>query len=486
MADPNDKYAFSHSESEGEEGVLNPEAEALLDRSTILLNEIESFQKSLRRANIERTVELRLFVNQVKSEHRCLQGLAIEPPDSTNSRHGVHASNLPYLEAVWMYAKSTTGITALCKTFSYTEPEPSGRRGNKKKKSNVTVDIVAQNGLQWIKVSLLTPRRLLFEIAKAGWEESAEFSDEDPEDRDAALATGSTSLSQLADNLLLAASQTRIQYLHPAITFVLPNLPPSTAEVRSFLTSLQEKGITISTPSGTLPATLGSLIDSISSPLARRALPLSNTLNIDTTILLALISDISHHASVPKEPRFHHAILRQLEMEAERGMIKDHLLPVLAGRKLFCSQSARDRFDEIVEIVATPTERARAELLFPPPSPAPAAPPRELAEKFQELSVHPVMEIFLPIETVPDHVATANDPPGFLRIAGKLSAVNRGAFITGWAHGVTTVTSNRAVAKMVEAACSGEGNEDVVGPDVYVVESARSLVGKAKRIIDDI
>jgi hypothetical protein len=402
--------------------------------------------------------------------------LSLEPADSTKSRHGVHASNLPYLEAVWAHAKATTGITALCKTFSFTEPEL--RRSNKKKKSNVTVDIVAQNGLQWIKVSLLTPRRLLFEIAKAGWEE-----DSDSDSEDAALATGSTYLSQLADNLLLAASQTRIQYLHPAITFVLPNLSPSTPEVSAFLASLQGKGITISTPSGTLPASsVEHLISSLDSTLSRRALPLSSSLNLDTTILLALISDISHHASVPKEPRFHPAILRQLEMEAERGMIVSHLLPVLRGRKLFCAKSARDRFDEIVDIVASPSECARAELLFPR-SPVP---PEELAEQFAKLSVHPVGEILLPVETVPDHIAGPEDPPGFERVAGKLSAVNRGAFMTGWKRGVTTVTSNRAVAKMVAAACEGkEEGQDVVGPDVYVVESARSLVGKAKRIGDE-
>jgi hypothetical protein len=88
MADPNDQYSFS---SDGEsEDALNPEAEALLDRSTILLTEIESFQKSLRRAGHERTVELRLFLNQVKSEHRCLQGVSIPEPTAhmmLNLRH---------------------------------------------------------------------------------------------------------------------------------------------------------------------------------------------------------------------------------------------------------------------------------------------------------------------------------------------------------------------------------------------------------------
>ncbi|KAF8533408.1 hypothetical protein BDD12DRAFT_761254 [Trichophaea hybrida] len=483
-SDPNDKYAFSDDNSESSI-LLNPAAEALLDRSTALLEEVESFQRSLRHTGLEKTVELRLFLNQVKSEHRCLQGLTLECPDSTKSRHGVHASNLPYLEAVWGHAKKTMGITALCKSFSYAEPGVQNTRG-KKKKLSVTVDIVAQNGLQWIKVSLLTPRRLLFELAKAGWEEAADFSDNEdaPSSLDPAttLATSSTSLSNLADNLLIAARQTRVQYLHPTITFILPHLPPTTPEVTTFLTSLQAKGITISTPTTLLPAPgIEDLVSTLTSPLSRRAIPLSSPLNIDTTILLALISDISHHVSVEVEPRMHPAILRQLDMEKERPMLPGHLLPVLEGRDMICCVSARERFEEIVDIVASDTERERAQLLLSYPSSSSNITPEDRIKRLQELSTHPCSTLKLPIVTVPDHTLTSTDPPEFRQVSGKLSSVNRGAFMTGWARGVTTVTSNRAVAKMVEAACSGG---EVVGPDVFVVESARSLVGKGKTICD--
>jgi hypothetical protein len=74
--DPNDKYAFSDDGSDDGSISLNPAAEALLDRSTALLEEIESFQRSLRRSGLEKSVELRLFLSQVKSEHRCLQGVS--------------------------------------------------------------------------------------------------------------------------------------------------------------------------------------------------------------------------------------------------------------------------------------------------------------------------------------------------------------------------------------------------------------------------
>lgn len=81
--DQNDVYAFSS----GDEGPddpndqLNPAAEALLTRCNALLGEVESFQRSLRRAKVERTVELRLFMNQVKAEQRAIQGVcnAVRP-----------------------------------------------------------------------------------------------------------------------------------------------------------------------------------------------------------------------------------------------------------------------------------------------------------------------------------------------------------------------------------------------------------------------
>lgn len=73
-------------------------------------------------------------------------------PISSEVRHTLRSSNLSYLETVWFAAKSTTGIKGLTKSFTITEPgtaiEEGGRRG-KPKKSSVSVDVVAQNGLQW-------------------------------------------------------------------------------------------------------------------------------------------------------------------------------------------------------------------------------------------------------------------------------------------------------------------------------------------------
>lgn len=54
-------------------GPLNPEAEDLVDRCTLLLDEVEAFQRSLRRNKLEKGVELRHFQGSVKNELRGLQ-----------------------------------------------------------------------------------------------------------------------------------------------------------------------------------------------------------------------------------------------------------------------------------------------------------------------------------------------------------------------------------------------------------------------------
>ncbi len=43
------------------------------------------------------------------------------------------------------------------------------------------VDIVTQNGEEWIKISTVTETRLLFEKAKAGWEDADSSSESDSE-----------------------------------------------------------------------------------------------------------------------------------------------------------------------------------------------------------------------------------------------------------------------------------------------------------------
>ncbi|RPB09255.1 hypothetical protein P167DRAFT_608064 [Morchella conica CCBAS932] len=524
---PIHNFDFAGDSSDDEDGVeggpLNPEAEDLVDRCSELLDEVEAFQKSLRRNKLEKGVELRHFQTAVKSELRGLQSLTFEAPTSSKIRHSLRSSNLSYLETVWLAAKSTTGIKGLTKSFTITEPGEllgdSEKRG-RRKKSSVSVDVVAQNGLQWIKVSTITNSRVLHEIAKAGWEESTSPYDSESETEDTPghdqeentqLATSSLSLIKMSKLMHKAAEQTRIQYLHPTVLFFLPNIhpSPSTPEIDTFLSALLATGARIQCgPDLDLISpkpSLETMLQSLELTESRRYENFSDVLNIDCTILLALISDISN-ATVAVEPRFHPAILRQLEFEKELALLPNLLWPALRGRRMVCTNTARERFEEIVEIIGSENEKLRAELIldtrrknkrgqsagkdqyyYDEDHMEPAKPqesPASRLKRFQEVSIHTVPEdILFPIVTLPEWESEellehSEEKECMTRVSKKLSQVNRSVFMMGWEKGYTTVTSNRTVAKLIE----GQVGDGEKGPDLFVLDTARSLVGKAKRI----
>ena len=154
---------------------------------------------------------------------------------------------------------------------------------------------------------------------------------------------------------------------------------------------------------------------------------------------------------------------------------------------------------EIVKSIGTAEERARTELLLGSGSP-------EIArQKLQELSHYAIPASFLiPIRIVNANIDLERLDPLKKAVAKQLTAINQSVFLYGWLQGWTTVSSNKTVAKVIEgvvgaemekeeAEIEGAGNgqldgtmdgsgekEGLVGPEIWLCETARSLVGKEK------
>jgi hypothetical protein len=71
------------------------------------------------------------------------------------------------------------------------------------------VDIVARNELEWVKVSTITERRVLFDLAKSGWVDGDTSDDEVYSDSDGLL--------KVAVNLVKVAKTVRVRYRNPAV-----------------------------------------------------------------------------------------------------------------------------------------------------------------------------------------------------------------------------------------------------------------------------
>jgi hypothetical protein len=223
-----------------------PTASDLLQRCQTLLNELETFKEYLKSRKQDHQVEIAHFRNTVKSELRTLQRLtsaqtsASKPASEdsenedaekqTTTQHTVNSSNLPFLENVWGVVKNNTGLQAMQKRFYWQE---KGMRRGQKKQNSALVDVVAGDGLEWFKVSLLTNNRLLFDKAKLGWEDaSSSEEEEDSEDEGKKEEFGSKKedddndvpLVKMTKDLVRAAKEVKIRTNSPTITLVLPKL----------------------------------------------------------------------------------------------------------------------------------------------------------------------------------------------------------------------------------------------------------------------
>jgi len=261
-----------------------PTAADLLQRCQTLLSELETFKEYLKSRKQDHQVEIAHFRNTVKSELRTLQRLtsaqeaSAQPPTTSKptgsvsededgdagqdadekqqtTQHTVNSSNLPFLENVWGVVKNNTGLQAMQKRFYWQE---KGMKRGQKKQNSALVDVVAGDGLQWFKVSLLTNNRLLFDKAKLGWEDasSSEDEDEDEDSDDEAepkqefgskkdeADDNDVPLVKMTKDLVRAAREVKIRTRSPRITLVLPKLREGeVVEIDRILDQLRSLGV---------------------------------------------------------------------------------------------------------------------------------------------------------------------------------------------------------------------------------------------------
>lgn len=381
------------------------------------------------------------------------------------------------------------------------------------------MDVIAQDGKQWIKVSTITETRLLFEVAKAGWEgggsSASDSDDEDgtlvnglahtgiedeivPNGRRSPIPDGSRTddrveIVRQAYDLQKASLAHKVHYKHPTIHFILPKISPTPSpEIARILDTIRSTGASIHLgPTTTSSSNIATTFQQLAPDHFSNLTP---TLNIDCTILLALVSDLSHYATRP-EPWFHRAIARQIELEKREQLLPSTLWPAMTGKTLVCTQEAARRMREIVEGIGTADEKRRTELLLSVQSSVSAAEQEERRTEFQDLSTYTIPSNWhIPIHIIPFDPTTSPDttlqtdpatpllqklPPVAKKLEESLSLINQSVFFYGWMTGYTTLSSNRTVAKQIEEVVEGEEGE-VEGPRVWICGTARSLVGREK------
>ncbi|EXJ84473.1 hypothetical protein A1O3_05141 [Capronia epimyces CBS 606.96] len=526
--------------------------DCLQRRALTLLDELEAYHACLRSRNIFQEVELRVFKRGVESEVKSLERikqtvafsggdghnpdhLRAREDEATPQLHALRSSNLPFYEAVWGIAKSSQGVTALSKRI-YARPkgritqdmEHNNQAQNNEPleikrlaKKGVLVDVIAENGLEWIKISTVTERRLLFEMAKEGWESYTNSSDEDGmDDNDIGEAgrIGKLELVRVAEDLRLASHGVRVQFQHPHIRFVLPNVREGVLpDVDAFIADLRATGAVVQCGMTAQPRENMKVDIDFDRLLPAPVTPyLTDTINIDCTILLALISDISHlprqHLTrIFADNTYNKAILRQINTEELSPLVPTEIYPILSGRSLECTAQAALRMREIAQCMGTSSERIRADLILGE-GVYKGQSASKLRQAWSEHTTHAVpSEIRFPIKIVDfnaqellsssSRILSRSEDSGLFpsSIADRatqimgMSPINVSVFLYGWARRIVTLTSNRVAAtgllrtineildQSEHDELDGDGADtSFIGPQIYICKTARSLLGKVR------
>lgn len=361
---------------------------------------------------------------------------------------------------------------------------------------------VVDRGATWLDVRWISADRLARQMADSGWS-WGEYArgDEVPADEweDAPFV-------RQVRRAVAAARLNRHEYRIPRVRLLLPNLARGASEdIDVLLEQLAriDPGVEVAVEDAASPLLTGAtppppLDETVRSLVGSDLQVLTPTLNLEHTVLVDLISDLTHLHLDPQpwQSRTTRAQIEEENAHAD-GIMAPLLYPLLHGRRLVCTHEAAEHFHEMLTTVGTPTERARGRLLVPFYEPERSEPHAALRTRFNALSERPLPDgVQFPVEIL-SSADERWDVDGVARLveAGRLPAValdiaRRGllkssklsTYMHGWLAGVVTVTSNKEIrAHMRTWVEAGRRSDDERGPQLYCVEVTRNLLAKSAK-----
>lgn len=390
----------------------------------------------------------------------------------------------------WDAIKRTHGLMAFRRRFS----------GNSAK-LGTTIDAVVENGTEWVKVSVVTEKKLIYQMAQEGWNPDDSTDDESDASDDENTGIG---IVKTASQLVKAARAHRCNTRIPRVRLVLPNLAEGRIEaIDKLLNRIRCMGVS-KRQEGDVEIHVGcSNSEFLETPIPPLEITFANmfrdtnldrltpTVNLELTILLSLASDIAHAVVEPKE-WYSMQTLSHLEDEKHApGERLQVVYSALRGRRLECTYEVAREFCNIVDDLGTETTKARAAIMFgwkniqeglqvlrhaqdkclngrgddttTIGAPAARAEPENQLDEWRKLSIYPVPDdLRFPILVIGEDVFDDKEYPKLIE-AGRLSPAagkvwekldrpyNRSCHLWGWMQDITTVSANSLNTRLVDA-----------------------------------
>ncbi|KAK3936519.1 hypothetical protein QBC46DRAFT_321372 [Diplogelasinospora grovesii] len=527
------------------------------DAWTDEINQLNALRQARGKTCVPGTPALLKFVpGEVRSVRNLLSRLDAISPDSDDGggspdhrdsellplvnklQHSL-TSNFPAAEVFWGIVKRCRGLVSLKRevsvhTFTPTCTLCSGviNTGNnpgrcppirrQSPKHLALVDAIVSDGEEWLRVIGLNERQVLMQMARMGWDWEEEEEEEEDED--------DISILRSVRRLVSASAANPYNYKPPRIRVIFTRIRSGGQSPDIDLLINQLRSLPYVTVDCSDSQFLRSPVPDWETVAVERLMlddmkGLTSTLNIDTTILINLASDISHTRVEIQEwhkPLIIQQIHSELSEEEEEGgggggTLHKKLYPALVGRRLVVTRPAAAQFLGIVRQIGSETENQRARLILDTntdltgdmiKSEGAAAGGwsgkrgDELRRGLQQLSIYPVPgDLHLPIQVIDtsttDTTASEGSPgvgdeeremERMSSVLRQLTRLNREVFLFGWRSGYTTVTGNNEAVKTIIRAIEdrskrnkNKGEEGVVmmqGPTVWVYPYMRALITK--------
>ncbi|ROV98790.1 hypothetical protein VPNG_08431 [Cytospora leucostoma] len=499
-------------------------AQDLVSRSETLLQEMEQLRQRYYAVKGSHQVipGLANLIDAVRQEHRAAQLFLVPRTDDQDGMGGldengsVHVeahpaearlrfTNLPAIERNWDIIKRCRDLTSVEQSIPKVPKlgvkENGGlivhrsKPGKTKKLGTDTVFVhaVVDGGAEWLRIVTKDEKRIFMELAAGGWDWDWDSDDEEADEEDDAELFEDIPLLRTAKELTDTARQYWHDYHRPRIRILLTRIEEGQSrELDRVIQKMRRVGgddITITVEcAGSAWYVENPQVDidmAVVNLVPVGISGLSPTVLLDTSVLIALASDLSH-SSVEVQPWHSIDCKTQIQDEANGiNFLRLQAYPPLRGRRLFCTKEAAQHFRDITSTIASPTELERARILF-----------AEGPDEYQKLSIHPVpADLMLPVRILEeetdihaqDLVSNGELPEVAVQVEKHLLCVpgNRATHLYGWRTNTAVVTSNRSLAKrlvrMVESSLDRDYED---GPRIHMLPYNRALSTKGPKSHD--
>ncbi|KAL2917579.1 hypothetical protein HK105_202864 [Polyrhizophydium stewartii] len=354
--------------------------------------------------------------SSVRAESKFLAKLVAEP-DSIRPAH-VACSNIPHLAAVLAVVRAEQYVSHIFQSFAYSPPDSATRS------LSVRVDIVADRGMRWIKVRAMALRNATADFEDDD-EDSDQDEDDASQASSAANEEDDGFQRQTADEntdaqalrvlrgkqplivrqavaMMAAAAQNPVFFKPPAVVFRFLSSDDPSDKIISALRSIGaivELGSATPTPSApsaisdipmqqaagqshalTADAAAAAASADATAPIGDSGCQeadvsaaqtpvlvhpaLTQTLNVDISTLISLVTEICHHLDAIPASVYDTVYLHEQAVNEARGRLLPLLQGIFAGRDLVVTRSAFEKFTKIVARLGGPLEIERSRLLF--------------------------------------------------------------------------------------------------------------------------